>query len=283
VKSGNRSGRRSLVLVVTCGAMLAGCVRYEARGTPTAVPEFRPGWLVGYLPPDKLPNSVALLPPPPAAGSVACALDEEYSRKSVALRDTPAWTLATSDADLMFPHAAGTFSCALNVPITEKDTPHLYLLLRRTLTDAGLSTYAAKNHYTRSRPFMLNKEPICTPDEKTVLEHDGSYPSGHNAVGMAWALILTEIAPEQSEAILARGRAFGLSRIVCNVHWHSDTLQGRYMGADTVARLHADPTFRADLEAAKAELEAVRAKGLTATRDCRAEAAAVALQGSLVQ
>jgi len=74
-----------------------------------------------------------------------------------------------------------------------------------------------------------------------------------------------------------------LSRIVCNVHWYSDTLQGRYLGADTVARLHADPTFRADLEAAKAELEAVRAKGLTATRDCRAEAAAAALHGSLLQ
>ena len=126
VKSVNRSRRGRLVLVVTCGAILAGCVRYEARGTPMAVPEFRPGFLAGYLPPEKLPNSLALLPPPPAAGSVAFALDEEYSRKSVALRDTPAWTLATSDADLMFPHAAGTFSCALNVPITEKDTPHLY-------------------------------------------------------------------------------------------------------------------------------------------------------------
>jgi acid phosphatase (class A) len=53
------------------------------------------------------------------------------------------------------------------------------------------------------------------------------------------------------------------------------------MAAYTVARLHADPAFRADLEAAKAELEAVRAKGLKATRDCSAEATAVALQRSL--
>jgi acid phosphatase (class A) len=55
------------------------------------------------------------------------------------------------------------------------------------------------------------------------------------------------------------------------------------MGAYTVARLHADPAFRADLEAARTELEAVRARGLRATRDCSAEAAAVALQQSLMQ
>jgi acid phosphatase (class A) len=190
--------------------------------------------------------------------------------------------LAASDADLMFPHAAGTFSCALSAPITEEDAPHLYMLLRRTLTDAGLSTYAAKNHFNRDRPFELNIAPICTPEEKAMLEKDGSYPSGHTAVGWAWALILSEISPEQTDAILARGRAFGESRNVCNVHWHSDVIQGRFMGAGTVARLHADFTFRADVEAAKVELAAVRAKDLKPTRDCNAEASAMALQPPLV-
>jgi acid phosphatase (class A) len=279
-----RSVKKILLIMLMLGlSIAAGCAGVTAPASPVAVPEIRPGILVGYLPKNALPDSLALLPPPPAPGSVAFALDEEYSRRSFALRGTPAWELATSDADLMFPQAAGTFSCALNAPITEKDTPHLYLLLRRILTDAGRSTGAAKDHYQRTRPFLLNKEPICTPEEKTSLEKNGSYPSGHNAIGMAWALILTEISPEQTDAILARGRAFGLNRIICNVHWYSDTIQGRYMGADTVARLHADPKFRADLEAAKAELEVVRAKGLKPTRDCGAEAAAVALQRSLVQ
>jgi hypothetical protein len=47
------------------------------------------------------------------------------------------------------------------------------------------------------------------------------------------------------------------------------------MGAATVARMHADPTFRADLEAAKAEFAALRAKGVPTARDCKAEAAAL--------
>jgi acid phosphatase (class A) len=98
---------------------------------------------------------------------------------------------------------------------------------------------------------------------------------------MAWALVLAEISPQHTDAIMARGQAYGLSRMICNVHWYSDTVQGRYMGAYTVARLHAEPAFRADLEAAKAELEAARARGLKATRDCKAEAAAMALQQTL--
>jgi acid phosphatase (class A) len=239
------------------------------------VPEIHPGILAGYLQSEVLPNSLALIPPPPATGSAALALDEEVSRKSLALRGTPRWELAAKDAELMFPEAAGTFSCALGVPITEQDTPHLYMLLRRTLADAGLSTYTAKNQYQRKRPFMVNKESTCTPDEEAHLMKDGSYPSGHTAIGWAWALILSEIAPERADAILARGRAFGESRNICNVHWHSDVVEGRFMGAVAVARLHADPAFRTELETARAELEAVRAKGLKPTRDCQAEADAL--------
>ena len=265
----------ALVAMLACVALIAGCASSGGLSQPTAVPGIRPGVPAGYLPRNALPNSLALLPPPPAAGSAALMCDEEVSRKALAFRGTLRWRLAKEDADLMFPQAAGAFSCVLNALITEQDTPHLYMLLRRTLADAGLSTYAAKDHYNRTRPFVVNKEPTCTPDEEKFLRTNGSYPSGHAAFGWAWALILSEIAPDQTDAILARGRAFGESRVICNVHWESDVIEGRFMGAGTVARLHADPAFRADLEAAKTELAAVRAKGPKPQRDCAAEAAAM--------
>ncbi len=44
-----------------------------------------------------------------------------------------------------------------------------------------------------------------------------------------------------------------------------------------VARLHSEPEFLADLDAAKEELAAIRAKGLQPERDCEAEAAALNL------
>ena len=272
-----KTSMRWILLVLVYVAITAGCTGFEGQSKPAAVPEIHPGILAGYLQSEVFPNSLALIPPPPAEGSAAIALDEEVSRKSIELRGTPRWDLAAKDAELMFPEAAGAFSCALNAPITEQDTPHLYMLLRRTLADAGLSTYTAKNQYQRKRPFMVNGEPTCTPDEEAHLMKDGSYPSGHTAIGWAWALILCEIAPERADAILARGRAFGESRNICNVHWHSDVVEGRFMGAAAVARLHADPAFRAELEAAKAELVAVRAKGLKPTRDCQVEADALAI------
>jgi acid phosphatase (class A) len=260
------------LFVLLAVAIIGGCAGVEQQAGPVAVPEIHPGILAGYLQPQEFPDSLALIPPPPAEGSVALALDEEISRKNIKLRGTPRWELAARDAELMFPEAASTFSCVLDIPITEKDTPHLYMLLRRTLADAGLSTYTAKNKYQRKRPFMKNNEPTCTPAEEENLKKDGSYPSGHTAIGWAWALLLTEISPGRTDAILARGRAFGESRNICNVHWHSDVVEGRFMGAASVARLHADPAFRAEIEAAKAEVAAIRAKGLKPMRDCRAEA-----------
>ena len=265
-----------LAAVLTAAIVSASTLTAAVAQPPGDVPEILPGLLKGYLPWDALPNSLALLPPPPPVGSAAYALDEEVARQSVALRGTPRWAQATVDADLHFPDAAGIFSCALNAPISRERTPRLYVLLRRTLTDVGLSTAAAKDHYQRTRPFAANNEPICTPTERAALANDGSYPSGHTAVGWAWALILSEIAPAQTNAVIARGTAFGESRNVCNVHWHSDVVQGRVMGAATLARMHAEPAFRADVEAAKLELADVRARDVEVRRDCAGEAAALA-------
>ena len=78
------------------------------------------------------------------------------------LRGTPRWDLAIRDADLHFPAAADVFSCSLGIPVSEVDTPGLYMLLRRTLADVGLASYSAKNAYQRERPFMVNGAPMCT-------------------------------------------------------------------------------------------------------------------------
>lgn len=246
----------SLMFIVLIGA--CSCDRQSDK--PVIVKEVYPGILEGYLSSEALPNSLELIPPPPTDGSAAFALDQEISRKSLELRGTPRWEQAIKDANLMFPEATEAFSSVLNIPITEEKTPYLYMLLRRTLTDAGLSTYTAKNHYVRGRPFMLNDQPVCTPEDEELLRKDGSYPSGHTAIGWAWALILCEIFPEKTNAILARGREFGKSRIICNVHWQSDVNEGRFMGAATVARLHAYPVFLADLAVAKSEVAELQIK-----------------------
>ena len=255
-------------------AWLGGCAAPTPNATD-AIPEIRPGILAGYLAPEDRPDDVSLIPPPPATGSAALAMDEEVSRYTLGQQGTARWTLARLDAELMFPAAARTFACATGFAISAEQTPALYRILRRTVADAGLASYPAKKAYQRPRPFLVNGKPICTPDEAEHLRDSGAYPSGHAAIGWAWALILAELVPDRAEAILRRGRAFGLSRVVCNVHWSSDVMMGRVLGAGVVSRLHADPVFRADLESARKEIAALRAIG-PAAPDCGLENEALA-------
>lgn len=253
--------------------LLAGGCATTAPTDPAALPQVRPKYVIGYLQPAALPNSQALLPSPPAAGSTAFAADEDLYKSTRKLRDTSRWVQATKDADLDFPRAAETFSCALDMPISAEATPHLNMLLRRVRADASRATDKAKEHYKRRRPFAVYAEQNCTPAEKF---RDDSYPSGHASIGWAWALTLAEIAPDRLDAVLQRGVAFGQSRIVCGVHWKSDVEAGRLVGAATVSRLHADKVFAAQLTAARKEIEAARAAGVKSSLDCAAEAKALA-------
>lgn len=264
-------------LVAALASAPAGGQPAPANPPAPATPSTMAPATAGYLATGTAPNSLRLIPPPPAPGSAAQARDDEGARAALALRGGPRWDLATEDANLTFPAAAGTFSCAIGTTISEADTPKLYALLRRTLSDIGRSPYPTKTRYQRARPFTVNGKPQCTPALDGPLRGDGSYPSGHAAIGWGWALILAEAAPDRADAVLARGRAFTESRRICNVHWLSDLEEGRTMGAAVVARLHASDEFRADLAAARAELTTARAKGLGPTRDCAKEAAQMAI------
>ena len=93
-----------------------------------------------------------------------------------------------------------------------------------------------------------------------ALRNDGSHPSGHSALGWAWALVLTGIAPDRADALLQRGHAFGQSRVVCGVHWQSDVAAGRLVASATYARLQSDPVFQAQRTLARKELAAARAQ-----------------------
>lgn len=228
----------------------------------------------GYLESSAAQDSLMLSPPPPAPGSAAEARDREAEKAALALRDTPRWALATADADFISPKATGALSCAAGVDIGPQTTPRLDKLLRRTIADLGLSTSVIKRNYQRPRPFMINGQPTCTPDWEPLLRRDGSYPSGHSAIGYGWGLILAELIPARTNHLVARGRAFGDSRRICNVHWLSDTEEGRIAAAATVARLNADPAFLKDIKAVRAELKKAKAPA----RDCDAEAAALALK-----
>ncbi|MDZ5453479.1 phosphatase PAP2 family protein [Labrys sp. ZIDIC5] len=263
----------ALALLALCGQAFA---QSGAAQPDVTDPHFKIA--PGYLEKSDLPDSLVLLGPPPEKDSAALARDEEARKATIPLRGTARWNLAYTDADLAFPQAADNFSCAMGIKIDEKQTPRLYAMMRKVLSDLGLSTYGVKNKYNRVRPFVLHNEATCRADQEAILRTDGSYPSGHTAAGWGWALIFAQINPERSNQLFQRGIAFGQSRVICNAHWQSDVDAGRIMGAATVARLQTNPAFLADLEAAKAEVEAAKARHAAPTTDCAAEATALSEQ-----
>lgn len=266
-----------LAAVLASGVMLAqgmaGAQQTPASGPPS-VGAMAPGEMpTPYLAAGQLPDSTVLVPPPPAAGSAAMQRDEAGATSAIAQRGSPRWTLAIGDAQLS-PEAVGAdFSCAAGIAIGPKTTSVLAKLLQRATADFAMSARPAKKLYQRPRPFMQNNQPICTPDAAEGLRKDGSYPSGHSTIGFGTALVLAEVVPARATQLIARGRAFGDSRRICNVHWTSDIEEGRLMASAVFARLNADPAFQADLTAARAEVAQV---GAGAGKDCSAEAAALA-------
>lgn len=211
----------------------------------------------GYLDPAQVPDSLALLPSPPVDGSPAKAADQQAYVDALSA-DAARQSLAAQDADLGWPNVVSTFEPIVGMSLSDGSKPHTEMLLRRAATDAGLSTYRAKNNYQRVRPFVENDGNTCYPKDEEALRTDGSYPSGHTAIGWMMALVLTELVPDKENDILKRGYDFGQSRVVCRAHWYSDTVSGRNIASATYARLQADPTFRAQAELARQEIAAAR-------------------------
>lgn len=241
------------VLVVAGVAMLGFGAVAQTAGTAAPSPAARPAG--GYIPPTQLPDSVTIVGQPPAPGSEQAKADRAAFDASRSLDGSPRWNQAIADVELFGDKAHRSFSCAIGKEISVAKTPVLSNLLDRIVLDAGGSTNAAKKKYQRDRPMIGHDDAKLCVVREEWMKTNGSYPSGHAAAGMAWGLVLAELAPDKATAALTRGREFGDSRWICGVHFQSDVAAGQLMAAATVARLHAEPAFTADMALARAELD----------------------------
>lgn len=252
---------------VLIGLTLIGCSAtpgpFAGSKAPVATTQPSAGWVKpppGYLEGDGGIQATTILGPPPTPDSPRGKADRALFKETRKLVNTPAWSQAIADADLSGRNAMQGFSCAAGVTLSADATPTLARLLLRMTDDASRIYQPAKATYHRPRPPVGNTAPICVPREAWI-ETDGSYPSGHGLIGWAWASVIAELVPEKASPILARGKAFGDSRVVCGVHFQSDIEAGRYLGSALVTRLHDEPTFMSDLAKAREEVAASKAKG----------------------
>lgn len=255
--------RKFLALVLAGAGILSGNLAYADDGAkldPKAeASEIRKLFASGgYL---KSSGDGALGPlsvPPPASDTAAAAYDVALSQEAVAAAGGSRWEKAIEDADLRPNKLLPEFFAVAGLEFSAEKLPNLDRLIRLAMVDFAGSTSPTKKAYARPRPFMVNGQKSCTPDWEAFLRQDGSYPSGHSAIGWGAALILSDILPDKSAELLARGQDYGDSRRICNVHWNSDILLGRTMATNAYFQLKANAAFEADLMAAKAEMAEYR-------------------------
>ncbi|MDE5850041.1 MAG: phosphatase PAP2 family protein [Muribaculaceae bacterium] len=220
---------------------------------------------VFFLQEGDVPNSFIILPPPPDGASITFLNDQARYTWGKTMRNTPRGEQAVQDARVGGDGVPRAFSEAFGIEINKEGTPEIYQLIVGMREDAGdLGTREAKDYYNRTRPFCFYDEETCNPEQQEELSTNGSYPSGHTSIGWATALVLAEINPERQNEILKRGFDMGESRVICGYHFQSDVDAGRLTGAMTVARLHADPAFQAQLEKAKKEFKKLKKAGKVA-------------------
>ncbi|MBN8983497.1 MAG: hypothetical protein J0H32_03290, partial [Rhizobiales bacterium] len=103
-----------LKLCLVLGAAIACASSANAQSVPSTnpdeLPQLRPGVVAGYIPRDKLIDSLALLPPPPEAGSEAQASDDAARRAVLPIRKSARWKLAARDADYTPPKSVEVFA-----------------------------------------------------------------------------------------------------------------------------------------------------------------------------
>lgn len=226
----------------------AALLMLAAVASPVAAQRYLGGPGVGLL---------DILPPAPKPGSAEDEADRAAFRASRRLAGSPRWQQAIGDVDESVPAILTDFSPAAGRPLSPAATPTLTRLLTRMRGDVAAAVNAVKPVYARRRPFLADAGVICQP--RRALENSFDYPSGHTSWGTSVALVLAELMPARSTPILARGRDYGDSRVICGAHNASAIAAGRQAAAAVVARLHGDAAFRHDLDAIRAELDAARA------------------------
>ena len=216
--------------------------------------------IVPYIPQDKLPDVVQILPAPPQDPSADFDYDilrymwgkqqrKDSLRLAMAVRDA-VWNLDTTIVILSEP---------FGLKISKADTPAIYNVLSRGVATIEGIRVKPKAHYFRIRPFAYFQEPSIFPQDDDWLAKEGSYPSGHTIRAWACAMVMAQINPAAAEAVFARAWESGVSRVISGCHWQSDVDASRPVASIGYSKLQTSQEFLIDMALAQAEFERIMA------------------------
>jgi acid phosphatase (class A) len=193
-------------------------------------------------------DAIALLPPPPVAGSAESVADMDAVLKAQITRSDSEVERGTAEGTL----SPAAFQTVLGSEFTAKKYPHICALLEDAAQDSKPFSTRAKQVFSRPRPKFADSHvrPAVQGDDEP------SYPSGHATRAMMWARILCEIAPEKKHALLNRGAEIGWDRVLIGVHYPSDVFAGEVLGQALAQAMSKNADFQSRLAEAKEEFHA---------------------------
>ena len=194
------------------------------------------------------------LPPPPAQDSVQTKAELAELRVIAASTSAAEKTAATKDAKDERPDM---FNDAIGFDIASK--PETKKLLSMVADEEDGDSKLAKAYFHRLRPYGADPSlKTCEPVKPGKAAKLNSYPSGHSTLAFSMGVVLAQLMPDKSQAILARAAQFAERRLVCAVHYRSDIVAGQQFGTILAMRLMENPVFQAQMAKAKAELRGAR-------------------------
>ena len=127
--------------------------------------------------------------------------------------------------------------------------PRTRALLEHIQLDIRWAVFQAKNRFCRPRPDRLDSRiHPCIP----VPPHP-AYPSSHAALGCLLGRVVSVLAREGNDSLVALGFLMGREREVAGVHYPSDSVAGRALAEAVFLRFESSATYVSELQAAKTE------------------------------
>ncbi len=192
-------------------------------------------------------DPMPLLPPPPAPHDPEDVADRDSAFQVYSAR-TPA---EAAEAKKEHKVTIALFAAAIGPDFQPGRWPLLEALFKDVEAEAKAVADRDKSVWKRLRPNVAEPARFSRPSDP---ETSFSYPSAHATRATALALILADVFPSRRAQILQEGRDIGWIRVKAGGHTPLDIYAGRTLGLAIARSLLANPAFKADLAAVKAEV-----------------------------
>jgi acid phosphatase (class A) len=242
--------KRILVSLTVIALMAAPAFAADA---PAVAPAAAPAKTMKFLTPAQLTPQL-MLPAPPADSSAEGIAELDEVRTVVKTASAERHAQAQWDND----HEDLSAFAALVPGLDPAKLPATKALFDDVVNESSVGVNFSKTYFARKRPFQIDPSiAICKGEGGAK---PTSYPSGHTTLGFTMAVVMSDLFPDKAQAIFVRAQDYGYSRLVCGVHFRSDTVASQVLGTYIGKELLENAAFHKEVEAARAELKAA---GLT--------------------